>query len=727
VHYPREFVSKVRSDPFMSFCILIIILTISGAFSKAEAQPEARPRNVVALEHLIDSLELGARVHLCKIVRHEAAKTSDPNTERGVVFLDVIDTVRGAARDNLVLPYSFAPRNATYKSGTDIWPDLSNLGVSNLLCVVVPNGRDLTAYLDTDQTFVEAASSVIPIKDNNDASVLTIKRLCEIYDLKDATQMAKELRMAIGDKQQMVVDFALQAVAMKLSKAIPDEAIQIVQYRASQYTGRTESIEEAQRFISFIESKTGVVEPWKPMNCFFARCMIVLAQSQSIEIKKAATKGLAHIITRLNHIEGFSLKSELSAREIGLIRKTVNDLKREYVSKSGFSELQLVDTWLLQVYDFTANTNGIVIEASLDGGIWPKSEVHLFDDETSVRIAVSLMGQEVCFTVDTGSELTILDKLYEDRLGAPLRTTAASTTVSHSAAFTVFQAPEFKIGNEPFKLSSVGSLDLSGLRMVAGVQFDGILGMDAMEKQVVCFDLDKGTFAILQEIPHQLTQKALAVPLRRVGARAYAVQARLNGVGSINLLLDSGDNGFISLNQHDWELVFGGRKSARSFHLVGADGQPTETQVARLDEVFVSTNRYTNVIVRLVPNPASPSSIGFGFIRQHRAVCDFPNEMMYLTPGKKFGEMVDYNMSGLSLVKANDKVVVYSVRTESPAFHSGVRAGDEILSINGKAATSLELKSIRQMLGTKPGDPISIQGERASKKLDFSFKLRREI
>ena len=335
----------------LSFCILIIILTIGGAFSEDEYMSKeghlwkTRPKNVYSIEHLIDFLELGARVHLCRPVRHEAAKTSSPDMERGIVYLDVIDTVRGAARDNLVLPYSFSPKNTTYKSGPAIWPDLSNLGSSNLLCVVVPNSRDLTAYLDTDQTFVEAASRVIPVKDKSDVSVLTIKRLCEIYDLKDATQMAKELRMAIGDKQQAVVDFALQAVAMKLSKAIPDEAIQIVQSRASQYTRKTESIEEAQRFISFIESKSGHVEPWKPMNYFFARCMIVLAQSQSFEVRKAATKGLAHLITKSNRIEGFSLKSGLSAQEIEIIRKTVGDFKRD-LPNSDFSELQLVDTWL---------------------------------------------------------------------------------------------------------------------------------------------------------------------------------------------------------------------------------------------------------------------------------------------------------------------------------------------------------------------------------------------
>jgi len=223
---------------------------------------------------------------------------------------------------------------------------LSNLGGSNLLCVVVPNSRDLTAYLDSDQTFVEAASSVIPIKDTNDVGVRTMRRLCELYDLKDTTQMAKELRMALGDKQQEVVDFALQTVALQLSKASPDEAIQIVQSRAAHYTGTAESTKEALRFISFIESKSGHVEPWKPMYYFFARCMVVLAQSQSVEVKQAAIKGLAHLITESNYIEEFSLKNGLSAQEMGTIRNTVDGLKREAESNSGFSELLVIDAWL---------------------------------------------------------------------------------------------------------------------------------------------------------------------------------------------------------------------------------------------------------------------------------------------------------------------------------------------------------------------------------------------
>jgi len=240
-------------------------------------------------------------------------------------------------------------------------------------------------------------------------------------------------------------------------------------------------------------------------------------------------------------------------------------------------------------------------------------------------------------------------------------------------------------------------------------------------------DPDRGTFAILPSITQQLKQQALAVPLKRVDARAYGIQARLNGSVPINLRLDSGDNVFISLNQHDWKLVFGERKSSHSFHMIGADGQPTETQVARLAEALVLTNRYTNAIVRLAPNPAIPSSVGFGFIRQHRAVFDFPNEMMYLTPGKKFGEVVEYSMAGLALIKTDQKIVVYAVRREWPAFEAGVRVGDEILSINGEATARLELKTIRQILKRKAGNSVSLQIERAGKKLDFAFELKKAI
>ena len=66
-------------------------------------------------------------------------------------------------------------------------------------------------------------------------------------------------------------------------------------------------------------------------------------------------------------------------------------------------------------------------------------------------------------------------------------------------------------------------------------------------------------------------------------------------------------------------------------------------------------------------------------------------------------------MSGLRLLKADGKIVVYSVDEGSPAFLAGLKAEDEIISINGKLSSSLGLKQIRELLQEKDGKKMAIK------------------
>ena len=71
---------------------------------------------------------------------------------------------------------------------------------------------------------------------------------------------------------------------------------------------------------------------------------------------------------------------------------------------------------------------------------------------------------------------------------------------------------------------------------------------------------------------------------------------------------------------------------------------------------------------------------------------------MYVRPSMRFGISEEIDKSGLVLVLINKKVMVNSVREASPAFDANIHAGDEVVSLNGKLATTMTLNSIREIL-----------------------------
>ena len=99
--------------------------------------------------------------------------------------------------------------------------------------------------------------------------------------------------------------------------------------------------------------------------------------------------------------------------------------------------------------------------------------------------------------------------------------------------------------------------------------------------------------------------------------------------------------------------------------------------------------------------------------------------MLYLLPGHDFNRPEETDMSGLHILNMDGKITVYSADKDAPAYKVGIRANDQILSLNGQDAASLPLQSIREMLKSKPGDEIKMQIKRGGQTNSVTFRLKR--
>jgi predicted metalloprotease with PDZ domain len=131
------------------------------------------------------------------------------------------------------------------------------------------------------------------------------------------------------------------------------------------------------------------------------------------------------------------------------------------------------------------------------------------------------------------------------------------------------------------------------------------------------------------------------------------------------------------------------------------------------------------LIAESLANSEIPSRFGQEFIRRHLCYIDFPNLMLYLLPGQDFNRPDEDDMSGLSFMKIDGKITAYSVDKDSPAYQAGIRANDQILSLNGQDTASLHLKSIRDTLKTKPGDEIKMLVKHGTQTNSVQFRLKR--
>jgi TPR repeat protein len=343
-------------------------------------------------------------------------------------------------------------------------------------------------------------------------------------------------------------------------------------------------------------------------------------------------------------------------------------------------------------------------------------------------IAATVFGKEACLLVDTGSDATYLDSSFRSRLGEPVMYGARRTYYSQGPEKIAYYAgPDIAISNRVFTPETVACCEMASLSTAMGKRCDGILGMDVLGKYVLRVDPDESQLSIGGGVPEAVRRGSLALPASGgKPGQGLILDATLAGT-PLPLRLDTGIDDFVTLRDDDWQKVFRGRQAptltgstARGYGEVGA-------RISRIGSLLVGTNSYTNVIVLCYTNSKLPSTLGEGFIRRHSITVDFPNFVVYISPGKHFQDIEELDMSGLGLGRVNGKTVVLGVGPGSPALLAGAKESDEVLLINSKPTESLSLRNIQDMLKSKPGDAIVLTIERDGKRRDLRFVLRRLI
>jgi predicted aspartyl protease len=348
--------------------------------------------------------------------------------------------------------------------------------------------------------------------------------------------------------------------------------------------------------------------------------------------------------------------------------------------------------------------------------------IPLLDDGGGLRVPVKLWGSTNFFLLDTGASVTSLDNSFRDKLGPPVR---------EAGGQQFYRAPDAAVGYMPLDLDTVLCSDLSVIRMVTGQPYDGVLGMDFLGRYKVHLDFDDQTLSILAAIGSEIKTNGWSVPLSVYRRRHFTIPARLNSNTVLDLLVDSGDNSTVSLNKEDWKKLFPSENAPNVHKLMIATTSLkeniTESLVGRLGELEIGGKKYRDLVCPLSPHSAVASGLGLAFLRRHIVTFDFPNGLLYLRPGKRFETVEEHDMSGLHLLRKENKTFVHSVDRESPAALSGMERGDVIHGINGRETGSLTIHEIRETLRSKPGAAVSLLIERNEKPVTVEFKLKRVI
>jgi hypothetical protein len=300
-------------------------------------------------------------------------------------------------------------------------------------------------------------------------------------------------------------------------------------------------------------------------------------------------------------------------------------------------------------------------------------------DGDALLVPVTVDGREYQFIVDTGATVNVLDRSFEPSLKAA----GDTIRVNREGAYTVYEPPEAFVGRSRTRLSGRAiCIDLVNWRAVIGRNVRGFLGMEFLRNYVVQLDFDAGRLRFLKSSDGA---PGTSLPIHASRSGCPEIEANLPGVGRTPFLIDTGCGGFC-----------GGRLDAATFDALERGGQLTDVRPGRALGIEGDADCWDGVLTLVsvagfvyAKQPFSgavraSNSLGLGCLSRHTVTLDFPNKVLFLAKGKRYGDAVLVNSSGVWLRTDDGLLVVSDAEEGKFGFQSGIREGDTLIAIDGR-------------------------------------------
>jgi PDZ domain-containing protein/aspartyl protease len=330
------------------------------------------------------------------------------------------------------------------------------------------------------------------------------------------------------------------------------------------------------------------------------------------------------------------------------------------------------------------------------------------------------------FLFDTGASVTVLDSSWAAEHGVRTsgRMQAAGAGAAGGAAFGTLAT--FRIASESgdgieLENVKVATLDVNpAFEPLLWRRMAGVIGYDVISRFVVTIDYDQ--HVLLLEAPEGWRYEGHERPLPMV----------MNGtVPALTGTLDRTETGLFRLDVGSSSTVDVHGPFARAHRLkermkrtqpvegVGFGGS-FSSEIGRLGSMSLGPYEWDDPIVSLsnategaFASEDFAGNIGNRILERFRVTFDYQRRNVYLEPGKLYAERDHLSRAGALFARRGGVVTAEDVLAASPADRAGLRSGDEVLAVDGKAIGEWDLPELQSRLDDGPtGDRVTVRVRR---------------
>jgi outer membrane lipoprotein-sorting protein len=385
-------------------------------------------------------------------------------------------------------------------------------------------------------------------------------------------------------------------------------------------------------------------------------------------------------------------------------------------------------------YDMYIETKQVRLNLPLSDTLFlkPKEEgkdYRFTNSASSTRIPFELVSNHIYLKVkvnnslplslilDTGAGANCLDLSKAEELGIQTVGKVEAKGVGGSADASFLQVDSIRVGNLTLMDQKLASIQLSQLEVYDGMPIDGILGYDFFNRFTIGIDYQNQVLTIWEPDSFTYSGPGERMPITIEG-NTPQVAAKIDGEYESMFRIDTGSRSSLDLHapfvrEHELLKKYPKYLDAPSGFGVGGASKGV---IARIKSFQIGDFIIDSPVCGFslaeegaFATTKSAGNIGGGILKRFNVIFDYPQNQMILEKNINFDIPDKYSMSGLLLMKQDEDIKVYDVIKDSPAEKVGIKAGDQILSIDHQPTSNYSLQQIRELLNKNEGTKIILE------------------
>jgi len=296
-----------------------------------------------------------------------------------------------------------------------------------------------------------------------------------------------------------------------------------------------------------------------------------------------------------------------------------------------------------------------------------------------------------------------------------LKVEGASAAGEAKQEVGLVKVDRMEIGGIAVDRQVFAAVDLAGLmRRVEGVDdVAGIVGYELLWRFPARIDYVNSKLVFYRPETFRYSGRGTRVSFV-FGEHIPQVRGRVDGIEGA-FQIDTGARTSLTLaspfvERNGLAAKYGARREVISGAGVGGPTRALLARAAVLElgdaQVKAPVTFLSRQTSSVLTNPALAGNVGYGVLRQFDITFDYAARQIFLEPNANHGQPDAYDRAGLWLERGERGIEVVEVVADSPAAAAGLKAGDVIVAVDGKA---MALPDLRALLRAAPGTRVRLR------------------